>query len=113
MTDEQRQGAGGPEIENLMAEERTYPPDGAFTAQANAGPDLYLTAEDDYEAFWADLAANWYPAAGRLAGSQSRTYQYVLGVTETLDRHLRLANWLPPREGTAPGAPQLDAWSGK
>ncbi|MCH5372615.1 MAG: hypothetical protein JJ992_01460, partial [Planctomycetes bacterium] len=29
--------------------------------------------------FWADLAANWYPAAERLAGSQSRTYNYVTG----------------------------------
>jgi acetyl-CoA synthetase len=56
VTDPQRAGANGPEIENLMAEERTYPPDQAFMAQANAGPDLYLTAEDDYQAFWADLA---------------------------------------------------------
>ena len=56
MTDEQRPGAGGPEIENLMAEERTYPPSQEFMAQANAGPDLYLTAEEDFETFWADLA---------------------------------------------------------
>jgi len=30
-----------PEIENLLAEGRTYPPDPAFTAQANATADLY------------------------------------------------------------------------
>ncbi|MGD8487330.1 MAG: AMP-binding protein, partial [Chloroflexota bacterium] len=46
-----------------MAEDRTYPPSRAFMAQANAGPDLYLTADADYEAFWADLARqklDWY-----------------------------------------------------
>ena len=56
MTDQQRPQTGGPEIENLMAEERTFPPDPAFSAQANAGPDLYYTADEDYETFWADLA---------------------------------------------------------
>ncbi len=54
MTDQP--AASGPEIENLMAEARTFPPDPAFSAQANAGPDLYHTADEDYERFWADLA---------------------------------------------------------
>ena len=44
------------EIENLLREIRTFPPDPAFTAQANAQADLYLEAETDYEAFWAKLA---------------------------------------------------------
>ena len=56
MTDEQRPAAGGPEIEHLMAEGRTFPPDPAFRAAANAGPDIYARAEADPEAFWADLA---------------------------------------------------------
>ena len=56
MTDQRRPASDGPEIENLMAEGRTFPPSEAFSAQANAGPDLYLTAEEDYQAFWADLA---------------------------------------------------------
>ena len=56
MSDDQRPAAGGPEIENLMAEDRSFPPSPEFMAQANAGPDLYVTAEDDYETFWADLA---------------------------------------------------------
>ncbi|CAN5666465.1 acetate--CoA ligase [soil metagenome] len=55
MTEEQPP-ATGPEIENLLAEGRTFPPDPAFAAQANAGPDLYVQAEEDYERFWADLA---------------------------------------------------------
>jgi len=44
------------EIENLMAEGRRFPPDPAFTAQANATGDLYMQAEDDPEEFWAKLA---------------------------------------------------------
>ena len=45
-----------PEIENLLAEDRTFPPDPSFTAQANATADLYAEAEADHEAFWARLA---------------------------------------------------------
>ncbi len=45
-----------PEIENLMAEDRLFPPDPAFAAQANAKADLYEEAEADFEAFWAKRA---------------------------------------------------------
>src|SRR5688572_29351691 len=45
-----------PEIENLLAEDRKFPPDPAFTAQANAKAELYAEAEADYEAFWERLA---------------------------------------------------------
>ncbi len=44
------------EIENLLAEDRRFPPDPAFTAQANAQAGVYLEAEADVEAFWAKLA---------------------------------------------------------
>ncbi|MBA2571374.1 MAG: acetate--CoA ligase, partial [Chloroflexi bacterium] len=42
----------GPEIENLLAESRTFPPDRAFTAQANAKADIYEEARTDPIAFW-------------------------------------------------------------
>src|SRR3954451_10979983 len=45
-----------PEIENLLAERRTFPPDPAFAAQANAKGALYEEAERDFEGFWAKLA---------------------------------------------------------
>jgi acetyl-CoA synthetase len=45
-----------PEIENLLAEGRAFPPPPAFAAQANAKADLYLEADEDFEAFWARLA---------------------------------------------------------
>jgi acetyl-CoA synthetase len=43
-------------IENLMDERRTFVPDPAFVAQANAKADLYAEAERDYVAFWERLA---------------------------------------------------------
>jgi acetyl-CoA synthetase len=48
--------SSAPTIENLLAEDRTFPPDPAFVAQANAKADLYAEAEADFEAFWARLA---------------------------------------------------------
>src|SRR4051812_50070595 len=54
----------GPEIENLLAESRTFPPDPAFVAQANATAALYEEAEADYVAFWARQARerlSWVP----------------------------------------------------
>ncbi|HEY7735236.1 MAG TPA: acetate--CoA ligase [Candidatus Limnocylindrales bacterium] len=45
-----------PAIEALMAERRTFPPDPAFSAQANATADLYRRAEQDFEGFWAQIA---------------------------------------------------------
>jgi acetate--CoA ligase len=45
-----------PEIENLLAESRLFPPPPGFAAAANAGPDLYDEAERDFEAFWAKHA---------------------------------------------------------
>ncbi len=45
-----------PEIENLLAEGRTFPPDPAFTARANATADLYAEAARDPEEFWAKIA---------------------------------------------------------
>jgi len=56
VTVEQPLASAQPEIENLLQEARTFPPDPAFTAQANATADLYLEAETDFEAFWAKLA---------------------------------------------------------
>ena len=45
-----------PEIEALMAERRTFPPDAAFIAQATATAALYEEAAQDLEGFWAKRA---------------------------------------------------------
>jgi len=45
-----------PEIENLLAESRTFPPDPAFTAQANVQPGIYDEFAADPEKAWARLA---------------------------------------------------------
>ncbi|MFQ5966410.1 MAG: acetate--CoA ligase [Acidimicrobiia bacterium] len=39
-------------LENLLQEERTFPPTEEFTAQANAQPGVHEEAADDYLAFW-------------------------------------------------------------
>jgi acetyl-CoA synthetase len=56
VNEEQRPAASGPEIEHLMAEGRTFPPDPGFSASANAGPGVYADAARDVEAFWATQA---------------------------------------------------------
>jgi len=56
-----------PEIEGLLLESRTFPPDPAFVAQANATADLYAAAERDPEAFWAERAhdlLSWFTPFG-------------------------------------------------
>ncbi len=45
-----------PEIEGLLLEQRTFAPDPAFVAGANATADIYEVAERDPEAFWAAQA---------------------------------------------------------
>ncbi len=40
------------DIENLLQEERLFPPSDAFAAQANAGPELYSEADEDFVAYW-------------------------------------------------------------
>ncbi len=57
MTDASLPGSlSQPEIENLLAEKRSFPPDPAFAAQANAKQALYEEAERDYVTFWQRLA---------------------------------------------------------
>ena len=49
-------------LENLMSEERVFPPSEAFVAAANAGPGIYEESED-WEAWWMKQALeriSWY-----------------------------------------------------
>ena len=48
------QGAHG--LENLLSEERRFPPSAEFAAQANATADAYAWANADRPGFWADQA---------------------------------------------------------
>ncbi|MCL4205474.1 MAG: hypothetical protein KJ000_23575 [Pirellulaceae bacterium] len=43
--------------------------------------------------FWTDVAANWFPASGRLAGSQSRSYDYLSG-SGHLKHFVRYHGWI-------------------
>ena len=73
------QAHGGPEIENLLAERRTFPPDPDFAAQANATAALYDEAAADYVGFWDRQARerlSWFTPYG-----------------ETLEWDLPFAKW--------------------
>ncbi len=48
--------AGREALENLLAEERRFPPSREFAATANATAELYARADDDRLGFWADQA---------------------------------------------------------
>ncbi len=46
-------------LENLLQEDRSFPPDPAFAAQANGTADMYAAAEADHEGFWAEQARKY------------------------------------------------------
>ena len=46
-------------LENLLHEDRSFPPDPAFSAAANGQPELYAAADADHEGFWADQARKY------------------------------------------------------
>ena len=52
-------------LENLLKEDRVFPPSPAFIAQANAQPGIHDEAEDDWQGFWARQArdrVSWFKA---------------------------------------------------
>ena len=58
-----------------MAEGRHFPPDPAFTAQANATAEMYAEADADFEAFWAKPARErikWSTPSRRPSNGTSR-----------------------------------------
>ncbi len=58
--------------------------------------------------FWTDIAANWFPAAQRLSGCHSRSYDYLRGLG-ALDWHFWVHGWLGT--GIADGAERAEPWS--
>jgi len=48
--------ATSPALENLLQEDRTFPPDEALRASANASPELYEQGKTDMPGFWAEQA---------------------------------------------------------
>ena len=63
--------------------------------------------------FWTDIAANWFPAAQRLGGCHSRSYDYLRGIG-ALDWHLWVNGWLESRPRPAARSdaePWADQWT--
>jgi acetyl-CoA synthetase len=83
------------EISNLGNENRTFAPSAAFTAAANATPDLYTEADADYEAFWAKQAdaLHWEKKWDRVLEWNLPFAQWFTGGTlnasyNCIDRHV-------------------------
>ncbi len=84
-------------LENLLREDRSFPPSTAFAGAANAGPEIYAEAEADFEAFWMRQAlerVDWFDEPTRaLDDSNPPFYKWfedgVLNLSyNCLDRHL-------------------------
>jgi len=84
-------------IENLLSEERSFPPPAAFAEASNARLSIYDEAEADYLAFWRDQALeriDWFnPPTVTLDDSEAPFYKWFSDGTlnlsyNCLDRHL-------------------------
>jgi acetyl-CoA synthetase len=84
-------------LENLLREDRSFPPSTAFAGAANARPEVYTEAEADFEAFWMRQAlerVDWFDRPTRaLDDSNPPFYKWfedgVLNLSyNCLDRHL-------------------------
>ncbi len=84
-------------IENLLQEDRTFPPPAAFVAGANAQPSIYDRADSDFEGFWKGQALeriDWFtPPTVTLDDSEAPFFKWfsdgTLNVSyNCLDRHL-------------------------
>ncbi len=84
-------------IENLLQEDRKFPPPAAFVEAANAQPSIYEKAEADFEGFWKDQALeriDWFtPPTVTLDDSEAPFFKWfsdgTLNVSyNCLDRHL-------------------------
>ena len=59
---------------------------------------------------WTEIAANWFPSFGGIAGTHSRDYDFLRG-HGLLDRYLEKAGWITPTKPPAPDVfIDLSAW---
>jgi acetyl-CoA synthetase len=85
------------EIDDLLQEDRSFPPPDAFRAAANVADDeVYARAEKDPEAFWAGFAneLEWYTRWNRVLEWTPPHAKWFLGGTlnasvNCVDRHVR------------------------
>jgi hypothetical protein len=68
----------------------------------SANPRARAQARVLWDFLWTDIALNWLPAAGKLAGARSRDYDYLRGLGY-LDQQLQANGWIPPVANRASG----------
>jgi acetyl-CoA synthetase len=83
------------ELSNLSTETRRFPPPEQFAAQANAQPEIYQRAHDDWLAFWAEEAArlDWARPWDQVLDWQPPFAKWFVGGTlnvavNCVDRHV-------------------------
>jgi acetyl-CoA synthetase len=85
------------QLDDLLREDRVFPPSDSFTAQANVpDPGVYERAEKDPEAFWATFASEleWVTPWTRVLEWKPPHAKWFLGGTlnasvNCVDRHVR------------------------
>jgi acetyl-CoA synthetase len=86
-----------PELDDLLHEDRVFPPSDAFTAQANVrDPGVYERAERDPEGFWASFASEleWFTPWSRVLEWNPPHAKWFVGGSlnasvNCVDRHVR------------------------
>ena len=83
-------------LENLLHEDRVFPPDPKFTKDANVGAGIYEAAEEDFRSYWLKQAVDrltWFqPPTATLDDSNPPFYRWFADGTinvsyNCLDRH--------------------------
>ena len=70
-----------PGIENLLHEDRLFPPSPVFSAQANGTADLYDRGAMDFERYWMDQAlarVSWFKEPTEGLGRLESTILHVV-----------------------------------
>lgn len=79
-----------------------------FLAKYAKDPSVRRKAETLSRLFWLDLAANWFQPSEKMGGSQSRSYDYLTGVSGT-DAWFERAGWLGKSKPTISLPSEIDA----
>ena len=101
-------------LENLLQENRSFPPDPEFVKSANAQPGIHARAEENWKQYWLDQATSrlsWFKQPRQAVDESNAPFYKWFTDGEInlsyncLDRHLA-ARW-PITGSASPGMPAL------
>ena len=88
-----------PGLENLLTEDRRFPPSPEFAAQANAQHDLYAWANADRPSFWADQARELLELGEAVRGGPRLVERAVRALVRRRDAERGVQRGRPARRG--------------